>query len=83
VGGKCHTPGWPIASHYTHYAVLAHKTSIKRYTEHTSYTRSNNTQVAYAVHTLNNCHEYYPVDEIMGLAKCLKKFSYAFTQIYC
>jgi len=25
--------------------------------------------VAYAVHTVNNSHEYDPVDEIMGLAK--------------
>jgi len=41
-----------------------------RYIEHTSYTRSNNLQVAYEVHTLN-CHEYDPVDEIMGLAKAV------------
>jgi len=39
-----------------------------RYTEHISYTRSNNPQVAYAVHTVNNCHAYDPGDEIMGLA---------------
>jgi hypothetical protein len=63
-----------------------------RYTGHISCTRSNNPQVAYAVYALNNCHEYDPVDEIMGLAKsftersqneCLRKFPYAFTQMYC
>jgi len=68
VGGKCHTPGWPIASRYITYGVPAHKTTIIRYTEHIPYTRSNNPQVAYTVHTLN-CHEYDPIDEIMGLAK--------------
>jgi len=25
--------------------------------------------MSYAVHTLNNCHEYEPGDEIIGLAK--------------
>jgi hypothetical protein len=69
VGGKCYTLGWPIASHSITYGVPAHKTTIMRYTEHISYTKSSNPQVAYAVHTLNKCHEYDPVDEIMGLAK--------------
>jgi hypothetical protein len=29
--------------------------------------------VAYAVHTLHNCHEYDPGGEIMGLAKSFTK----------
>jgi hypothetical protein len=29
----------------------------------------------YAVHTLNICHEYDPVDEIMGLAKPFTEMS--------
>jgi hypothetical protein len=46
--------------------------------------------VAYAVHTINNCHKYDPVDEIVGLArpfteksqdKWLRKCPYAFTQL--
>jgi hypothetical protein len=40
-----------------------------RYTEHISYTSSNNPQVAYAAHTSKNCHGYDLVDEIMALAK--------------
>jgi len=35
----------------------------------------NPLQVAYAVHTLKNCHEYDPVDEIMGLAQHFTKWS--------
>jgi hypothetical protein len=73
VGGKCHTLGWPIASLYTHYAVPAHKTFKTRYIAHISYTTSYNPHVAYAIHTLNNCHEYDPVDEIMRLAKTLHR----------
>jgi hypothetical protein len=61
------------------------------YTRHISYTRPNNPQVAYAVHTLNSCHEYDPV-EILGLAKsfiersqneCLRKSPHAVTEMYC
>jgi len=58
-----------VASHYTRYADLTNKTLKMRYTEHIRYTRSNNPTVAYAVHILNNCHEYGLVDEIMELAK--------------
>jgi len=58
VGGKCHN-----------WAGYTHNTKKKRYDELISYTTSNNPQVAYAVHTLKNCHEYDPLDEIMGLAQ--------------
>ena len=44
-------------SSYTHYPVPAHKTLKIRYTEHILHSRSNNPQVAYAVRTLNKCHE--------------------------
>jgi hypothetical protein len=44
-----------------------------RYTAHISYTKSYNPHVAYVIHTVNNCHEYEPVDKIMGLAKTLHR----------
>ena len=40
-----------------------------RYAEFIRYTRSNNPQLAYAIHVLNNGHEGSPVDEIMELSK--------------
>jgi hypothetical protein len=46
----------PRASCSTDYAGLADKTLNIRYTETIRYTSSNNPKVAYAVHTLNNCH---------------------------
>jgi hypothetical protein len=44
-----------------------------RYTAQISYTKSYNPHVTYAIHTLNNCHEYDPGDEIMWLAKTLHR----------
>jgi hypothetical protein len=61
-------PRQPVASHYTHCAGPAHKTLKIRY-EHIRHTRFNNAQVAYAVHILNNGHEYGPADEKTQLAK--------------
>jgi hypothetical protein len=55
-----------IASRYTRYAGPADKTLKIRYNEHIEYTRSHNPQVAYAVHILNNCHEYGFVDHGAG-----------------
>jgi len=60
-----------------------------RHNEHITYARSNNPQLAYAIHILNNGHEGSPVDEIMELAKpfpemvydkCFRKFPYKITQ---
>jgi hypothetical protein len=65
----------PIVSSYTHFAVPAHKTLKIRHTQHISYARSNNPQVDSAVHTLNNHHEYDPVDEILGMAKPFTEMS--------
>ena len=62
-------PRQPVASHYTHCAGLAHKTLKIRYYEHIRYTRFNNAKVAYAVHILNNGHEYGLADEKTQLAK--------------
>ena len=60
---------------HIHYAFWTHKTQKIRYIEHISYTRFNNPQVAYTVRTLINCHEYDPVDEIMGLDQHFTKWS--------
>jgi hypothetical protein len=51
---------WPIPQNFKN-----------RY-EYIRYTRSNNTQVACAVHILSNGHEYGPVDEITKLARTFK-----------
>ena len=48
---------WPSPQNFTN-----------RYNEH-RYTRSNNTQMARAIHILSNGHEYGPIDEITNLAK--------------
>jgi hypothetical protein len=58
---------------YTHYTGPANKTLKIRYTEHIRYTRSNYPQIAYVVHTLNNCHEYGLINEIVELAKLFKE----------
>jgi hypothetical protein len=47
----------------------------KRYKEHTRYIRSNNPQSAYALHILNNQHEYGPIKKTMPLLKPLKNTS--------
>jgi len=59
----------PRVTHSTDYAGPPNKTLKIRYTEHIRYTRCNNPTVEYAVHILNNCHEYGLFDEIMELPK--------------
>ena len=44
----------------------------QQYKEHTCYIKSNNPQSAYAVHILNNQHEYGPIEKTMTLLKPLK-----------
>jgi len=41
----------------------------QRYKEHTRYIKNNNPQSAYALHFLNNQHEYGPIEQIMTLQK--------------
>ena len=43
----------------------------QRYKEHTRYIKNNNPQSAYALHFLNNQHEYGPIEQIMTLLKPL------------
>ena len=43
----------------------------QRYKEHTRYIRSKNPQSAYALHILNNQHEYDPIEKTMTLLKPL------------
>jgi len=43
-----------------------------RYKEHIRYIKYNNPQSAYALHILNNRHEYGPIDRTMTLLKPLK-----------
>jgi hypothetical protein len=40
-----------------------------RYVEHARYIKGNNPQSAYALHILNNQHEYGPIEETMTLLK--------------
>jgi len=44
-----------------------------RYKEHIRYIRSNNPQSAYALHILQNRHEYGPMNETMRLLKQVHK----------
>ena len=44
-----------------------------RYKEHIRYIRSNNPQSAYALHILQNRHEYGPMNETMRLLKQVNK----------
>jgi len=44
-----------------------------RYKEHTIYIKTNNPQSAYALHILNNRHEYGPQEETMQLVKTCTK----------
>jgi len=45
-----------------------------RYKEHIHYIRSNNPQSAYALHILQNRHEYGPIDNTMTLLKHIKNY---------
>ena len=47
--------------------------SIIRYKEHIIYIKTNNPQSAYALHILNNRHEYGPQEETMQMVKACKK----------
>jgi len=47
----------------------------QRYKDHTRYIKNNNPQSAYALHILNNQHEYCPIEEKMTLLKPLKNTS--------
>jgi hypothetical protein len=44
----------------------------QRYQEHMRYIKNNNPQLAFALHILNNRHEYGAIDEIMTLLKPIK-----------
>jgi hypothetical protein len=53
------------------------KLSLKlRYQEHIQYIRNNNPQSAYALHILNNRHEYGPMHNTMGTFKTDKKTNF-------
>jgi hypothetical protein len=45
----------------------------QRYQEHIRYIRHNEPQSAYALHILNNMHEYSPINNTMTLLKHIKK----------
>jgi len=45
------------------------------YKEHTRYIKNNNPQSAYALHILNNRHEYGPMEKTMTLLKPIKNAS--------
>jgi len=45
----------------------------KRHREHIRYIKNNNPQSAYALHILNNRHEYGPITDTMSLLKPIKK----------
>jgi len=47
----------------------------QRYQEHISYVRHNEPQSAYALHILNNKHEYGPISNTMTLLKHIYKTS--------
>jgi len=47
----------------------------QRYKEYTHYIKNNNPQLAYALHILNNQHEYGPIEKTMALLKPLKNTS--------
>jgi len=47
----------------------------QRYKEHTRYIKNNNLQSAYALHILNNQHEYGPMEKTMTLLKPVKNTS--------
>ena len=45
----------------------------QRYKEHTPYIKQNNLQSSYALHILNNKHEYGTIDETMTLLKHINR----------
>ena len=47
----------------------------QHYKEHTCYIQNNNPQSAYALHILNNQHEYGPMEKTMTLLKPVKNTS--------
>ena len=47
----------------------------QRYKQHIRYIKNNNPQSAYALHILNNQHEYGPIEKTMTLLKPLKNTS--------
>jgi len=47
----------------------------QRYKEHTCYIKNNNPQSVYALHILNNQHEYGPMEKAMTLLKPVKNTS--------
>jgi len=47
----------------------------QRYKEHNCYIKNNNPQSAYALHILNNQHEYGPMEKTMTLLKPIKNTS--------
>lgn len=47
------------------------RTNIQK--THSSYVTSNNPQLAYALHTLNNANEYWPIETTMALLHTARK----------
>ena len=47
----------------------------QRYKKHTRYIKNSNPQSAYALHILNNQHEYHPMEKTMALLKPVKNTS--------
>ena len=45
----------------------------QRYKEHVSYIKHNNPQSSYALHILNNIHEYGLINDTMTLSKLITK----------
>jgi hypothetical protein len=44
-----------------------------RFREHVRYIKTNNPQSAYALHVLNHCHQYGPIEETMKLLSPARK----------
>jgi hypothetical protein len=57
------------------YVCLTSRNLKQCYKEHTRYIKNNNPQSAYALHILNNQHEYGPIEKTMTHLKPLKNTS--------
>jgi hypothetical protein len=56
-----------------HYMGQTGRNLRQRYAEHRRYIKTNNPKSAYALHILNNRHEYGPIHSTMTLFKTCKK----------
>jgi hypothetical protein len=57
----------------SHYVGQTGRNLMARYTAHTRYIKNNEPKSAYALHILNNQHEYGPMQDTMNLIKSCKK----------